>query len=795
MYRQVNKKNKKNSEIDWINILKTLYGIFLKHIYLFLISALVALLIANLYIKYSGQVYEIYTSLMIEEERNNRTPNSNFTMDMVSTNITSLLPGNNNIENQIYVLGSYNNLFKTIKKIDKKIEYFQDKLFINKRIIKNIPFTVELNTNVPQLSETDFELEIIDDKTYNLKVASTNALLYDFSNDTKEKVVDEINYEGVHYFGKTVASDYFSFKLKKNIEGLAGQKFTFVIKNPEVLTNSLKSNINIDRVNLEAGVVRISLMTKYPKEGIKTLKAFTDVYLQNNINKKNAVVDKMIDFIESQFDKVATSLKVSEDTLQFYQSRKNVVDLAAQGQIIIEQVNVLENEKAEIATRLVYLKNLKKNIVSGNDHSSMVAPNVMGIDDVVLNNLVNRINEINIQRSALVSGLNNAGVNPQVIAMDAQLKELKKSLVDNVDNIISQIRIFSKNIERRIFKNKNLLKELPSKQRGLVNIQRNNQINSELYSNLLERKLNYYIMKASNILDKDVVDEARLAEKIPFRSKKEVIYLFALFWGFMLPMGSIVLINLFDSKIKSKEDIESITDKPLMGIIPQVRKDDEKKISNYPLSVFSESYRLVRYRLGNFGDSRKCLKIMVTSTLPKEGKTLTSLNIATAFAMLNKKTIVVGCDLRKPALGKILNLKEDIGLSTYLEGDSTVNNIIKNTENKFLDAIVSGHQPLNPSELIGGEKLKKLISELEKRYDYIILDTPPLGIVSDALFLTKYVDLKLLIVRSGTTEKKAFAEIIDRLAEDKIENIGIIFNGERYSRQDYYGYKYVKYKY
>lgn len=819
MYKSVNPK--KSKDIDLVRVFRNLFNLVKQYYYLFIIGIILSLMLAVLYIKKNGKVSEVYTSIIIDDSNNQNNNNNSSNVDNMYTEMSKLLPGNNNIENQMYVLKSYDKAYKTVNRLDMDVYYFNEEGYFRKQIFEEAPFKVVINKSLPQLVGARFYIEILDDYKYKVSISCSDGDIYNYLLDKGRNGLADVEYEGVHKYGEYVKSDFFCFHLIKNMNYSSAKEFSFVMNNPHKITNLLRGNLKIQKVTKNGGVVRISMKTKVPEQGVKILKTFTEVYFEDNLNKKNAAVDKMINFIESQFDNVATSLKASEDKMQYYQSRKNVVDLAAQGQIIIQQVNALENEKSQISSKLVYLDDLKNNLVNGEQNASIVAPSVMGIQDVVLNNLVNTINTITIDRSALCASLNNPKANPQVIAMDAKLTELKKSLSDNVDNIISQIKIFSEDIDKRIRKNRRLLKEMPSKQRGMVNMQRNNEINSQLYSQLLERKLNYYIMKASNILNKDVIEEARISELIPLESNTKLILIFALFWGIMLPLIGVVLFSLFDNRIKGKSDVQEITSHPLLGTIPRIKKENDRMIINNALSAFSDSYRQVRYRVGNMCNGKNgingknelsgvngkdryngingnkgktCTKIMVTSSLPQEGKTLTSINIASTYAMIKKKVVVIGFDLRKPRLASAMNIKNNIGLSSYLQGECNVDDIIISTDNEYLDVIVSGDEPENPAELIESKELLELVSRLEKRYDYIIIDTPPVGMVSDAILLGKHVDLKLLIVRSGKTHKKAFEETVNKFVDEDSQNIGIIINGAKGISKKYYGYKYSNYR-
>jgi capsular exopolysaccharide synthesis family protein len=787
----VDVKKTNEAEIDLVELLGKVLHLVRKYYYIFLAGIVLALGFAYLYIKKAEPVYEVYTSLLVEEEEN-KGLSYNSSMDMVSTGMASFLPGNSNVDNQVFILKSYDHLLNTVMKLDMDVSYYK-KGFFGKQLFTDIPFEVVLNKKVPQLAHVQFNVKIIDDRKFELVVKCDRGYLLDYNSLRKTKIVRDYEYVGVHGFGDDVDTECFSLKLKKKKYKGSVKKFSFVMNNPHVMAKSLTSKLTVSRAFKQGGIVTVKLKTKSPEKGIKVLQTFTDVYLQQNIDRKNAAVNKMIEFVESQFDNIASSLKLSEDELQSYQANKDVVDLSAQGQLIIQQLSALEDEKSKVRAKLKYLNGLKKNILTNNDDSNIVAPSIMGIEDMVINSLVNKINELNVEKTALCTGLNNSEMSPQVVSIKAKLLELEKTLLKNIDNIIDQIKIFSNDINKRITKNKSMVKELPSKQMGLVNIKRGYEINSELYSQLLEKKLNYYIMKASNIINKSVVEEARLKQEAPIWPRKKIIFLVALFLGTAIPMGILVLIKLFDNKIKSKKDLDELTDYTFLGRIPFVH-DESKVIVDDITSPFSESYRNVRFRIDCLAVRGKSHKISVTSSFPGEGKTITSINIANSFAMLKKKTVLIGCDMRKPQIGNYMGINGDVGLSSYLIGYSSMEDVIKKTKNEYLDVILCGLQPPNPSELIASDKFEKLVEVLGEKYDYIIFDTPPIGLVVDALVLARYVDYNVYVARSGITHKKQFVDTISQFDLSYKEKMGVMLNGVDGNEEGYYGGYYGGYK-
>ncbi len=326
----------------------------------------------------------------------------------------------------------------------------------------------------------------------------------------------------------------------------------------------------------------------------------------------------------------------------------------------------------------------------------------------------------------------------------------------------------------------------------MTRLERLFQYNESLLTLLLQRRTEARIARASTTSDYQVV-EAPSYNPVPIYPNKNKNYMIALLIGLGLPVGLIYLMDLLNDKIITKDDLQKVTTIPVVGHIGHSPFKSNLVIRESPKSIVAESFRTIRANLQYFvGMEEKPSSVfMVTSSISDEGKTFCSINLGHIFAFSGKKTILLGADMRKPSLPGYLGVRDLPGLSNYLGGFSTLDEVILKQEGEKLDLILGGDIPPNPSELLASEKLTRLIEELKKEYEYIILDTPPIGLVSDALELLKVTDFNLLVVRQGRTVKSALSTVNELYREGKIRNMGILFNDIDYRKLDYgYSYRY-----
>ena len=521
------------------------------------------------------------------------------------------------------------------------------------------------------------------------------------------------------------------------------------------------------------------------------LNSLTRVYLEKGLEKKNQVAENTIQFINAQLGDVADSLYFSEKTLQDYRSEHNVMDVNFQVQQVVTSIENLKNQRAEIVVKSKYYDYLKQYLLDSKAGKDLIAPSSLGIQDLVLNNLINELINLYGERAELI--MNSKRDNPYLISNDQRINDLRQSVLKNIDNLSYASKITLQDMDRRIDEISAKGNKLPEAQRKLIGYERKFKLNDALYTYLLTKRSETQIAKASYLPDNEVLDQASPDEFISVYPNTRRNYIIALILGLGLPAAFLILREYFNNKIQSDEDIEAITDFPVLGHIVRSKEVTKAVIVDYPMSLTAESIRAIRTNFQFVANENEKNTILLTSSVKGEGKSFTTLNLALSIGLNNKKIVLINFDLRRPKLQDYLGIEAGKGLSLYLSGNANLEEIIQTSRFENIDAIMAGAIPPNPMELIASERTKIMFQELKGRYDYILVDSPPIGMVADALLLLRYSDVNIFIVRQNYTHKKVFAQLIQTLKKRNVTNVNIILNDIRLDsryRPYQYGYAY-----
>jgi capsular exopolysaccharide synthesis family protein len=468
------------------------------------------------------------------------------------------------------------------------------------------------------------------------------------------------------------------------------------------------------------------------------------------------------------------------------------MDLSAQGQVIIDQAMSLENQKARLGVEANYYNYLAVYLAKDNVGQAPIAPATMGITDPGLTKLVSDLADLQSQFYSKSLGEKN----PLQSQLAQRLRNTKEALRETLNGVIRSNNMAMNEITEQIRTVNAQASALPVTERQLLGIERKYKLNDELYTFLLEKRAGAQIQKASNLADNEVIDSSE-AVALPVKPKKPLIYFFALIAGIGIPLLWILITDALNNKVREDEDIKKITDIPIIGHIPHSLGKKNTVVLDEPNSHTAEAFRSLRSKMQFFTKETKTPVILITSTMPEEGKTFSAINLASVFSLMGKKTVLVGFDLRKPKIFTDFDLGNDRGVSTWLIGKDVLEDIIKETSYANLYIIPAGPVPPNPSELTVLEKTDELIRLLRERYECIIIDSSPIGTVSDSFHLATLADTCILIVRQNMTFKNLLDSTIKELKISDIRSLSLVMNdlGPEYNRYGYggrYGYSYVK---
>lgn len=791
-------KLSREEDVSSINIMELLYKMLEKW-HLFLIAIVVAIIVCIFITKYSTPLYEAKTTLLIKNNSNMMSNLSgNFGFNFYNQDIV-------NFQNEIGTIQSASMVKRTIKSLDLYVDYFQKSSFKYDDIYKDSPFKIVLDFYNTQPTGIPIDIELIDkNKCLIAYEEQKNVPVYDYLQD---KILSEFKdvstSRTIIRYGQWYIKDGMKFKVilkePNNWEDeLANIKYRFKINDMDALANSFNST-EIELINKESSIISIKFKNSNKHKATDFVNKLCEVYIDMTFEEKNHLNVATIDFVNSQINAISDSLAIAEARKEAFQQSNNTFNLTSDAEYLFEKANEFETKRAEETTKKAYYDYLTNYINQTDLNEGLVAPSTMGVDDPLLSKLVVSLTDLILEKQRLSTTLTPQS--PKMKELLGQMETVRNQIKESLKNIqeVSQIN------ENELNRQQNALQleidQLPTTHRNMINIERQFKYNDEIYNFLYTKRAEAEIAKNAALPDHKVIDKARFATKVYPRTATN--FLLALIIGIAIPAAYILLRYFTKNTIDSKDDLEKLSTAPIIGFIPNFPADSNRLVVfDKPRSQISETFRSLRtnikYILGNETDEGKI--ILITSSLPNDGKSLISVNVASIFAISGKKTLLIGYDLRKPSLHKIFGLNATHGLTSYMVGRYELDDVLQATEFNNFDVLVAGPVPPNPSELIDSDKNRALLKELKKRYDYIILDTPPVNLIADAQCLAKESDINLFVVRSEQTNKAAFKISLAELIERNDVKVHFVFNdiktvaqkygyGARYDK-GYYGYGY-----
>jgi capsular exopolysaccharide synthesis family protein len=750
--------------------LRRYLGLFLSNWYWFALALFVAGLLAYGINTYSEKIYTVTASLLIKEDQGS---------DM--TGLDKLVPGGDifksqqNLQNEIGILKSFSVNAKVMQEIP---EFHVTIVGVGRRGIaqvrhyKSAPFEIVFDTLNDQRIKVPINLKIRSENTYSIEINGEKISKKEYSFGEK------FNEAGFNFI--IIKRDSQNFKFNPDMSN----RFTFWFNRPEALANSYRSKLNITPVNEDATLVILSVSGVSRLQEADYLNKLMEVYRRKGIEFKNETAEKTIEFIDKQLVLISDSLTVAENKLENFRLANKLIDLSAEGAAIKSKLEKVTQEKIAAELQKQYYDYLADYIKTRNESGEMVSPSIMGVTDQLLRGLVEDLARLQTQKKQLK--YNFSGDQPAISLIDSNIEDARIALDENVRNNILNAERTLKDIDSRISEVNGELNKLPGTEKRLINIQRTFDLNNTVYTYMLEKRSEAGIAKASNVSGNRIIDYAEPYNASLIRPKTNRNYIFAIILGLLIPGLYIFFVDQLHNKILDKKDIERGTEAPIIGFVGHNTSKSEIPVIVKPGSSLSESFRTIRTNLKYYLNGETKAVISITSTISGEGKTFVSLNLAAVLAMLGKKTLLVGMDLRKPRLDKILNNSGEIGLSTYLIGETDYDEILTKTEIENLSFLPSGSIPPNPSELLESERMELFMKKVREEFEYVVLDTPPIGIVSDALVMGEYANINIFVIRQKFSFKNTL-ELIQNIFEKKeLKNLAIVVNDIHIS--GYYGY-------
>ena len=759
--------NNQRTEVDEVK--KFISNIFANW-YWVALSLFISLSVAFIINRYSKPIYSVYTTILSKKYYKSR---SSRTMDVLQG--SEYFATQKDINWEVSVLKSYRIVTETIKRLDWDVFYYMEGNLRTAELYPYSPLHVSsdsLSSNIP------FGVMI------NCEIINTDEFTL-----TTENVIWKPIFEGrTFYFNKSQQVNGWSFTISQRNNSIPGTEISFIVNQIEQLSGRYRGKLGVGWLAKGSAVLKLTLTGETPQKEMDFLTKISEVIEEQSIISKNEAAVQAIDFINDQLSQISDSLVSTSKIMQNYKLQNR--DLALGSQQIFEVINVLEEEKYQMILSNQYLNYLRDYIANKSEHE-VIAPNTIGVEASLLNTLITEYVNLRMEERTRNTQLykNSPLYQYQNSEVVERLKEYEQSILESIETSRARNDFSIKEIDGRINAYLSSMKGLLNEERELMDIQKIFNLNEQFYVMLLTEKVTASIAKASQESDYAVLDTPRLAGP-PISPRKQRNYTFAIVIGLGLPIGLFYIIGFLNPFIFSKDDLDRHSGMPMLGIVGHDSSKTLLVTKAKPKSSIAESFRNLRANLQYFLKiDSTCKTILVTSSVSGEGKTFCSANLAYIYAISGKKTLVLGADLRKPALSKVLNQKNSRGLSSYLAGLCEYEDLGEDIATENLKVIHSGHVPPNPSELLVSSRMQTLIKKIKEDYEVIIIDSPPIGIVSDALELSKYADINMIIIRQGSTKKSSVDVINAMYQESKIKNSATVLNDVDFSRT-IYGHKY-----
>lgn len=588
---------------------------------------------------------------------------------------------------------------------------------------------------------------------------------------------------------KIAESSFFLTIDSNGLQNLKPGKYLLNINSLEVEINKLMGSLNAIQTGKLSTIMGLTYNHPNIENAKRILNEFIKVYINSAIDDKRKVAQYTLDFIDERLSLINQELDSVERKIEMFKTLNGAVDVSMQSSMFLNNVKENDLELSKINLKLAILNDIES-YVNGKGNNPGMVPSIIGFDDPVLLSLLPKLYDLEYE---IIKRSKVAGEKDEVYnSLKEEVIRVKSSIKENIRNIRGNLNINKVRFTEELQKQNRQLNNIPLKERLLIDIGRQQNIKNEIFTFLLQKREESAIAYASTVSDSRVIEWAYGGPIIS--PKYGITYAMWVTLGLIFPLMFYLWRVILNPKIQFKNDIEALTSIPIVGEIMFDSEGRDFVVSMKDRGIIAESLRTIRTKLSYFKTVNKCKVILLSSSVPGEGKSFLSVNLGISYSLTGSRVLLIGGDMRKPVLHKPFGISVRKGLSSYLSGAEVLENVIFKTDFDNLSVMPSGVVPPNPSELLESRIFKEMLEALEKQFDVIIIDSPPLGLVSDAEILAQYCDMHLFVVRYGVTQKAAVEEVLETARISGVfKNMGIIFNGIKQKgigKYGYYGYNY-----
>lgn len=739
--------------------LKDLFYKYIRFLPYFILSVALALLAAFMYLRYTGRMYSASGNMQIKYQQNNQR----------SDRMEDLLSGNNsaqNLQSEIEVIRSRPVMARVVNRLNLQLSYTAIGRVRDQNVYKQQPLILDVFEIKDSSSSFTFIIKFLEGDKFRLN-----------------------NSETVFHAGTVLTNEFGVFAVRKIANVVEGQEYKVQWTPTESVARGFANQVNVQPKGNGTGIMVVSMEANNPYLAADIINSLMVQYDSLTIEQKNYSIDQRIDFIDERLSQLKSELDSLQRLSINFRDRNNLIDSEVQSGNVFSKINEANNFILQEELKLGLVDYLAEYLTDrSNQFSQLVVPSSFGLEDEILNTLVLKYNEAQLARKSLLESNIPLG-NPAIKELDSVIEQQRKSLIENLRNIKNTFLDAIGKMQRNSLKSESDLKAMPSKIKELQDLERQVNTKLALYTLLEGKREEAGIERAATTSNTTILDRAA-PNTTPVKPNKRMIQLIAILVGLAIPMGILFISELMNDKVQTRADIERITRAPIIGEVGHSYSESTLVVSRTSRSMVAEQFRTIRSNLEYVLTRSQKFVMLVTSSFSGEGKSFVSTNMGAVLALAGKRAIILEFDIRKPKVLSGLNMGKHKGMTNYLAGNAELPDLIlpvPDRENLFV--LPCGPIPPNPSELLLDTKVSEMFEYLKANFDIVVIDTAPVGMVSDALTLGKFADCTLYLTRQGHTFKRQIGLIDEIYREKKLPRVSVVINDVKLKPgYGYYGY-------
>jgi capsular exopolysaccharide synthesis family protein len=746
-------------------------------------------------------VYDFQSTLLIGDQ----PTGSKQTQDLLQA--LDSKPKGLKLEDEVGMLTSSGMMRRTLAQLPFSVSYYVEPsswlnlvrpLQVRERAAGDMPFWVVAVPGQPQLTGVPIYVEALAGGKFRVHADAKRGELRQLATGDLVREVMGVKFDQTVAAGDTLRSPLLTVVLRPEPNqpgGAAAGQYFFKLNDLNSLVSDYQNRLKVKPTEHESRILELSVQGTVPAKETQFLNTLMNTYVQDDLLQKNLIGGKTVAFLDNEINKIAESKSKAAQSLSSFRSANRVVDAGAQSGVGIQQQTELNTNRNRLATNRRYYQNMLDYLKAHRGPGSVAALSSAGIDDPATTGLIQQLSDLNGQRASLI--VNGTEINPLVVVLDEKINTTKELLIQTLTGLVNSSGNALRDVDQQLGDVRGQLTRMPENERQMNNLQNTSNFNEKNYNYLVEKRSEAAIALATNVTDKKIIDPAKQNGLWPSAPKPLLVALLAVLAGLVLPTGLVLMQDKTNRRVQSKEDLARLTNIPLLGVIPHGTAEDKQTMLHDPRSPISEAFRSVRVNMQYLAAGLDKRVIGVTSSVPGEGKSFCTVNLAAELAQSGRHVAVLECDMRRPTLAGYFGIDPHArhGLSTYLTGDSTLDEARSTTSIEGLDVLCCGPLPQNPTRLIESPRLAELIQQLREEYDYLLVDIPPLGYVSEFLVLLQYLDAKVYVVRQNYTDRALVSQIAEMHRDHKMKQLYLVINDVHFGKTYEYRHKANAYKY